>query len=144
MKERIKAVRKALNLTQAEFGSRFSLKANTITGYENGLRNPNDAIISAICKEYSVNEAWLRNGTGEMFQKETDTEMVDRILQGRNEFAKSIFRSLRHSSFSLLSATIPDCCLVPDTSRRSMSLRQAFLLRQAWRLSLFSSYIRLV
>ena len=93
MKERIKAVRKALNLTQAEFGSRVSLKANTITGYENGLRNPNDAIISAICKEYSVNEAWLRNGTGEMFQKETDTEMVDRILQGRNEFAKSIFRS---------------------------------------------------
>lgn len=100
MKERIKAVRKALNLTQTEFGDRVSLKQSTITSYENGIRTPSNAIISAICKEFSVNETWLKTGQGDMFQRESDAEMIDRILQGKNVFARGIFRAFASMSDS--------------------------------------------
>ena len=66
MNERIKKIRKEFGLTQTEFGKKIGVKGNTITNYETGLRNPSEAIIMAICREFSVNELWLRTGTGEM------------------------------------------------------------------------------
>ena len=66
MQERVKALRKRLGLTQAVFGERIGVKANTITGYESGTRAPSDAIISAICREFGVRREWLAHGDGEM------------------------------------------------------------------------------
>ena len=62
MKDRIKQIRKEYKLTQAAFGERIGVKGNTITNYENGLRNPTDAVILSICREFNINEEWLRNG----------------------------------------------------------------------------------
>lgn len=76
MNERIKKVRKANGLTQTEFGEKIGVKGNTITNYETGLRNPSDAIIKAICREFSVNELWLRTGEGDM---KTSLEDEDRF-----------------------------------------------------------------
>lgn len=67
MKARIKSIRKALKLTQTEFGERIGLKGNTITGYENGLRTPSESIVLSICREFNVDEEWLRTGEGDMF-----------------------------------------------------------------------------
>ena len=67
MEDRIKAIRKALDLTQTEFGLKIGVKGNTITNYETGLRNPSEAVIFSICREFNVNENWLRNGKGDMF-----------------------------------------------------------------------------
>lgn len=67
MRERIKELRKTLKLNQTQFGSRIGVKGNTITNYETGLRNPSEAIIFSICREFNVNELWLRSGEGEMF-----------------------------------------------------------------------------
>ena len=67
LKDRIKAVRKALGLNQAAFGERVGVKGNTIGNYEIGLRNPSDAVIFSICREFNINENWLREGKGEMF-----------------------------------------------------------------------------
>lgn len=69
MKNRIKQIRKECCLTQTEFGEKIGVRGNTITNYENGLRNPSEAIIRAICREFNVNEDWLRTGKGEMFRK---------------------------------------------------------------------------
>lgn len=74
MNERIKQLRKALGLTQAEFGSRISMKQNTVAQIEGG-RNTSKQTIFAICREFGVNEEWLRTGTGEMFNTVSDTEM---------------------------------------------------------------------
>lgn len=68
MKDRIKEVRKNFSLTQIDFGQRIGVKGNTVTGYETGLRTPSDAVILSICREFNVNEEWLRNGTGQMFE----------------------------------------------------------------------------
>ena len=74
MQDRIKAVRKNFHMTQTEFGERIGVKGNTITGYETGLRTPSDAIVLAICKEFNVNEYWLRTGEGEMFRQKSRQE----------------------------------------------------------------------
>lgn len=64
---RIKRVRRELDLTQTEFASRLGLTQNTVTRYETGDRNPSTAVLSLIIKAYNVNEEWLRTGNGEMF-----------------------------------------------------------------------------
>ena len=65
--ERIKAIRRSLDLTQTEFATRIGSVQNTVTGYENGRRNPSAPVVSLICREFNVSEAWLRTGEGEMF-----------------------------------------------------------------------------
>lgn len=65
MKDRIKQIRKNLGMTQAQFGERIGVKGNTITNYEIGNRIPSNAIISSICREFHINEEWLRTGIGE-------------------------------------------------------------------------------
>ena len=76
MKDRIKAVRNALKLTQTEFGEHLSVKGNTLTNYETGLRNPSEAVITLLVARYHVNETWLRTGDGEMFVQPTRDEAI--------------------------------------------------------------------
>ena len=87
MNYRIREIRKDNNLTQIEFGERIGVKGNTITGYENGIRIPSDAIILSICREFNVNEDWLRTGHGEKYlrlsRKETVAAYVGKILGGK-------------------------------------------------------------
>jgi len=85
MKNRIKEVRKSRRLTQEEFGKLIGVKGNTITNYENGLRNPSDAIINSICREFNVNEDWLRTGEGEMYTDRDDVaDVVSEIMEKTN------------------------------------------------------------
>lgn len=67
MKDRIKKLRKALDLTQAAFADRIGMKQNTIATYEMGRAVPSDPTINNICKEFGVSEIWLKEGKGEMF-----------------------------------------------------------------------------
>ncbi len=67
MKDRIKLVRKTLDLTQQEFADRLGIKRGAIANYEIGRNEPVDSVISLICREFNVNECWLRDGSGEMF-----------------------------------------------------------------------------
>jgi len=86
MKERIKEVRKALKLNQTEFGARLGIKQTTVAGYETGAKNPMDSVILSICREYNVNETWLRTGEGEMF---VEKSRMDTIA----EFAADLFNT---------------------------------------------------
>jgi len=74
MDERIKELRKALGLTQQEFSDKIGVKRNTIAQYESGRNSPIDAVISLICREFNVNEEWLRTGEGEMFKPKSRNE----------------------------------------------------------------------
>ena len=76
MKERLKVLRKSLHLTQQEFADRIGIKRNSFANYETGRNTPIDAIIVSICREFNVNECWLRNGTGEMFLEQTQDEQI--------------------------------------------------------------------
>lgn len=75
MNERIRKLRRYLDLTQKEFGERIGVKGNTVATYEGGRNDPIDSVVSLICKEFGVNEAWLRTGEGEMFAPAPTNEL---------------------------------------------------------------------
>lgn len=80
MKERLKQLRKALELTQQTFADRIGMKQNTIAQYEMGRTIPSDAIIFSICREFNVNETWLRTGEGDMFIQLTRDEQIEQFV----------------------------------------------------------------
>lgn len=83
MNERIKELRKRLDMTQQAFAEKIGIKRNTVAQYEIGRNEPIEAIISSICREFNVNEEWLRTGTGEMFV-ENDTFSLDEYARQNN------------------------------------------------------------
>lgn len=68
MNERVKWLRANLGLTQTDFGSRINISQNYVWMIEKGERVPGDRTIKDICREFSVNEEWLRSGIGEPFK----------------------------------------------------------------------------
>ena len=94
--ERVRAVRKVLDLTMDKFGERLGVSKMAISNIESGNRNLTEQMAKAICREFNVNYAWLTDELGEMFM-EPDMEimgMIDRIMTGENEFHKNCFRLL--------------------------------------------------
>lgn len=89
MNERIKELRKALNLTQAEFAEKLGTKQSTVAHYESGRRDPADVFLLSVCREFHVNESWLREGVGEMFvatsRDEDIASFVATALQGTGD-----------------------------------------------------------
>lgn len=83
MNERLKKLRKMLDLTQQEFADKIGSKRNTIAKYETEANTPSTAVISLICREFNVNEEWLLTGKGEMFlpvDRDTEIAKLTRIL----------------------------------------------------------------
>lgn len=78
--ERIKEIRKRSGLTQREFAERIGAKQNTIAQYEIGRNVPIDPVINSICREFHVNEAWLRYGTGDMDAETTQAQKLSRFF----------------------------------------------------------------
>ena len=76
MNERIKRIRHELGLTQTEFAKRIGLKQNSMALIESGKRNTSAQTILSICREFGVNENWLRTGDGEMFEELTEQQKL--------------------------------------------------------------------
>ena len=86
MNERLKKLRKELDMTQQEFAEGIGIKRNTMATYESGRNEPIDAVISLICTKYNVNENWLRTGEGEMFvEMSYDDEIAQFVGQVMGE-----------------------------------------------------------
>ena len=95
---RIRKLRKALDLTQEEFGKRIGVKRNTVATYEIGRNTPIDAVVSNICREFHVREEWLRTGEGEMFRElSRDQELANffgDVLRGESDDFRKRFISM--------------------------------------------------
>lgn len=76
MNERLKKLRKELDMTQQEFADSIGIKRSTMATYESGRNEPIDAVISLICRQHGVNENWLRTGEGEMFEELTEQQKI--------------------------------------------------------------------
>lgn len=77
MKDRIKYIRKTVaNMNQTKFGEIIGVKQGTVAAYESGDRTPIDAVVVAICREFDINETWLRTGEGEMQREISDSEKI--------------------------------------------------------------------
>lgn len=86
MDERIKELRKALGLTQQKFADAIGVRQNTVAQYEMGRNPPNDTVITLICREFNVSEAWLRDGVEPMFlpksRNEELMEFATKVAEG--------------------------------------------------------------
>lgn len=87
MKERIRQLRKELGLNQTDFGERIGVKQGSVAGYESGARTPIDAVITSICREFDVNEDWLRTGEGEMFKERSPSDEVGYYVEDLLDYA---------------------------------------------------------
>ncbi|CAI3543054.1 MULTISPECIES: helix-turn-helix domain-containing protein [Clostridium] len=112
--ERITQLRKELNLNQEAFGKRINVTRSAISNYEKGTRNIMDRVITDICREFNVNEEWLRNGTGEMFI-EPDTFSLDEYAKSKGatdyelELIKGFFdipKNIRHEFINYFKNTM--------------------------------------
>jgi transcriptional regulator with XRE-family HTH domain len=81
IKDRIKLVRKKAGLTQEQFAKKIGTVQNTITGYETGRRNPSGSAITLICKEFNINENWLRYGQGDMYNYSGEDDEIQAALK---------------------------------------------------------------
>lgn len=105
MKDRLKEIRKELNLTQAVFAEKIGSTQNVVANYEIGRRNPSASVINNICKTFGVNEAWLRTGEGEMFE-ELDPE--DELMIWAGTVLKDKPDSFRRRFIRMLSQMTDD------------------------------------
>ena len=96
MNTRIRELRKSLKLTQQEFGNKIGLSKASIGNIENGIINLTDRNVSLICSTYNVNENWLRNGEGEMFNPMSEDEefayMIGALLVDDEEDKRKFIR----------------------------------------------------
>lgn len=67
MNERLKIIRLKLKLTQDNFAKKINITRSHISALEKSKRTITDRSINDICREFNVNEEWIRHGTGEMF-----------------------------------------------------------------------------
>lgn len=110
MKERLKKLRKALDLTQQEFADRIGISRGNIATYETRDGSPGNSVINLICREFGANEAWLRTGEGEMFVKQAEKDelaaAVERLVTGESaEFKRrlvSVLSTLKDEHWLLL------------------------------------------
>lgn len=95
MKDRIKKLRIKLGKTQMQFADDLNLSRSAIQKWESGETVPDSSSISAIAAKYNVNEMWLRKGVGSdddmLLTMVNEAEWVDRIMRGKNDFAKRLF-----------------------------------------------------
>lgn len=80
MNQRIKELRKSLKLTQSNFARKIGIGATAISKLEKGENTPSDQTILSICREFNVNEQWLRTGEGEMFDTKPTSELKLQLL----------------------------------------------------------------
>lgn len=105
MDERIKALRKKLGLTQQAFADRLKIARGNIAAYEVGKNAPSDAVISLICKEFHVNEVWLRAGEGgedNMFAKVNEDDRyalnLGKLSKTENQMARNMLNAIAEAS----------------------------------------------
>lgn len=96
MKERIKELRKTLSLNQEEFGKVLGVTKSSISNIESGRFNATDTTIKLICREFNVNELWLRTGQGDMFSTPDDDFdiLAGKISVSGDSFIKELTKIL--------------------------------------------------
>lgn len=70
--ERIRHLRKnELKMTQNIFASKINISRSNLGNIETGEVSVTERVVASICREFNVNEEWIRNGNGEIFAEVT-------------------------------------------------------------------------
>ena len=99
LKDRFKELRKELNATQQEFADKLKISRNFVAQIEMGSKVPSDRTIDDVCREFNVNEEWLRTGKGNMFvpgikDKQISAMLADVMKSGEDSFRHRLVSAL--------------------------------------------------
>ena len=90
IKDRISMCIEKSGLNKTAFAKRLGITQPFVSKLCSGASQPSDRTISDICREFNVNETWLRTGEGDMFKPvNRDQEIADfmaDILKGEPDF----------------------------------------------------------
>lgn len=94
MNNRVKDLRKSLNLTQAEFGNEIGITKSAISRIENDVAPLSDRNIQLLVEKFDVNPLWLKTGEGDMFLS-IKTDLVDQLAKEYklDDTSKELIRS---------------------------------------------------
>jgi len=81
LNQRLKQVRKALNMTQTEFAKHLGITQNAYSMIENNVRPLLEKYIKLVAMTFNVNEHWLYTGDGEMFLTTSNEKELLHIFQ---------------------------------------------------------------
>ena len=99
MEKRFFELREHLNISQEDMGNRIGVTKSTISLIERGQRNASDRVIRDICREFNVDENWLRTGEGEMFkdilEDDETAALVSDLIEDNNPFFDIILDIMR-------------------------------------------------
>lgn len=102
MKDRIEFVIKSANIKKVDFAKRLNLSQAFVSQMCSGVAKPSDRTITDICREFGVNEVWLRTGEGEPFKERSQEETIMRFAvqtnKGSDEFRKAYVAMLANLS----------------------------------------------
>lgn len=99
--ERIEILRKDLSMSRRVFGEKLGVSESVIVNIEyDRLKRPDqkESLYKLICKEFNVNEEWLRTGNGEMFipltRDQLITDFAADLIMEDNTFKKRLVEVL--------------------------------------------------
>ena len=92
----IKALRKELGLTQAEFAKKINMSRANLASVETERVNLTERTLQDICREFKVNREWLLNGTGDKFINLNMSDNIEGIVKSiiGNDFLKEMVMTL--------------------------------------------------
>ena len=102
LKDRFKELRKELNVTQQEFADKLKISRNFVAQIEMGSKVPSDRTIDDVCREFNVNEEWLRTGNGDMFVPGIKDKQISAMLADVMKSGEDSFRHLLVSALARL------------------------------------------
>lgn len=128
--ERVRDIRKSLNLTLEKFGEKLGVKKSAISDIESGRNSLTDQMTRAICREYNVNYDWLISEEGDPFSdlpqtvlnelcKQYDLDDFDKALvEMYIEFPENIRKHLKENLLKMLKRVDSDSSMKNRSSKK--------------------------
>lgn len=92
MNQRMKMVREALGMSQANFAESADIGLGVIKNIDSNRTEPNDHFYNVLCARYNINRTWLETGEGEMFVEMSRAEKIGRFVADVLEDEPDSFR----------------------------------------------------
>ena len=99
--DRVKQLRKSLDLTLDKFGEHVGVTKTAISRIEKGERSVTDQMFRSICREFNVREEWLRDGIDPVYDlsEENGIEYIELLMNGVDSSFRDIIHNLQTDQF---------------------------------------------
>lgn len=93
--DRVREIRfsRTPKITMEEFAKRVGVTKSAISLIESGRNSLTDQMVCSICREFGINETWLRTGDGQMYAVKDRAREMEELVQSLMADSPESFRS---------------------------------------------------